>query len=345
MQRASSYPQQDGYTLDQVTIGDLKDASVHKVTNVTYTNTTPNAAFCYNTNSFSYTLNTGGATTGVKLMVRLKTQYWRWMKVSIEDTELATLSSLNRDGNDYYNYFIDVPESLLTEKTQVTVKFTAGPDSDTGDGKNTSWSLDVYDIRLLQNYKAELAIGETGWATYYRDEAYKLADGLTAYSPTASGLGSELTFTDNIVPANYPLVIKGTPNSTYSMDVTNNTEAVTLGSLRGQLLAGDITAETAGQWYYYKLVKTEEGKVGFRWGKDDGGTFALTGNNRAYMVVEQTSGAKVQSFICLDNGELTGMDAIRTVDTTDGKMYNLNGQRIATARGLYIKNGKKYVAK
>ena len=47
-----------------------------------------------------------------------------------------------------------------------------------------------------------------------------------------------------------------------------------------------------------------------------------------------------------DQNYATGIDAITATRSADGIIYNLSGQRVATpTRGIYIKNGKKYIIK
>lgn len=76
-----------------------------------------------------------------------------------------------------------------------------------------------------------------------------------------------------------------------------------------------------------------------------------------FLAVEKNGGLE-HDWICLDNfrltyygtekPELTGIDGIKDVETVkDGKIYNIQGVQVksATQRGIYIKNGKKFVVK
>lgn len=47
-----------------------------------------------------------------------------------------------------------------------------------------------------------------------------------------------------------------------------------------------------------------------------------------------------------DQNYATGIESITTTHPADGIIYNLSGQRVTTpTRGIYIKNGKKYIIK
>ncbi len=72
-------------------------------------------------------------------------------------------------------------------------------------------------------------------------------------------------------------------------------------------------------------------------GKMIGGVF--------YIVPEQQVWIHAIRFVA-DDEETTGIADLCTTNKTDGKCYNLAGQEIGNPqKGLYIKNGKKYIAR
>lgn len=53
----------------------------------------------------------------------------------------------------------------------------------------------------------------------------------------------------------------------------------------------------------------------------------------------------VYNITFMDDESYTGISDIKAEGVDNGRMYNIAGQEIKTAKGLYIKNGKKYIAK
>lgn len=65
---------------------------------------------------------------------------------------------------------------------------------------------------------------------------------------------------------------------------------------------------------------------------------------RAYLQVAQDAEARIQSFFVDD--ETTGISVIESEQSAQDGYYNLNGQRVnASAKGIFVKNGKKVINK
>lgn len=68
------------------------------------------------------------------------------------------------------------------------------------------------------------------------------------------------------------------------------------------------------------------------------------GAGKAYLKVPKSAAAKF-SFFALDD-ETTGIEDIHAVQHDDSKVYDLSGRRVMKhSKGLYIKNGKKFIVK
>ena len=44
-------------------------------------------------------------------------------------------------------------------------------------------------------------------------------------------------------------------------------------------------------------------------------------------------------------GDATGIENVETAPVQNGRIYNVLGQEVKTAKGLVIKNGKKYIVR
>lgn len=77
--------------------------------------------------------------------------------------------------------------------------------------------------------------------------------------------------------------------------------------------------------------------------KTTSGTLAA---NKAYLKIASGSSAPSLSISFDDNNSATGISTPKAVVTNDNRIFNLNGQEVKTAtRGIFIKNGKKYIVK
>lgn len=81
-------------------------------------------------------------------------------------------------------------------------------------------------------------------------------------------------------------------------------------------------------------------------------TFRFSGNNQEQALIRVfTTKDAWEKFsdqcAAISYGNTTGINEIRNAEKNVGKdtMYNMLGQHIQTARGLYIQNGKKFIAK
>lgn len=210
-------------------------------------------------------------------------------------------------------------------------------------------------VALKAKWTRKLQVNTIPYATFYLDKNYIMPDGVTgSYVSAVSGKTSgKLTVTDvyfagDIVPANVPLLLSADIKD-YILEITDEEGTIVEGNncLHGQLTAGTIQ-KVDGDNYYYKLAvgskgSANEGKPGFYWGVDGGGVFSMTGNNRAYLVLPKEANVKSFSF---ENGLETAItDVVEAVNSNDA-VYNVAGQRVTSAtRGMYIKNGKKYLVK
>ena len=78
--------------------------------------------------------------------------------------------------------------------------------------------------------------------------------------------------------------------------------------------------------------------LGFYWGAENGGAFK-PGANKAYLAVPAAAAKEGFAF-----GETTGINNVNANENESGKIFNLAGQQMKSAvKGVYIKNGRKYV--
>ena len=185
--------------------------------------------------------------------------------------------------------------------------------------------------------------GESYFGTFYTDKAYVMPEGVTGQTVAVDAEGklevNDAYTAGSVVPAETPLLMKATAAGEKTALVTTGGEDPTFTNM----LKGTLTADqmTEGGDKYYRLTMHNGTTLGFYYGAADGAAFT-PGANKAYLAVpaSATGGAK-EGF---SFSEATGINNVNAVENTNEKIFNLAGQQMKSAvKGVYIKNGRKYV--
>lgn len=190
---------------------------------------------------------------------------------------------------------------------------------------------------------ATVTIGSNGLATFSSTESvdFSQVEGLKAY--TATGFNREtgvLTMTRVYdVPAETGLMVKGAAG-TYEVPVKASA-SVYANLLQAVTTATTISATTAGCTNY--LLGNGSHGLGF---------YAFNGSQqiaagKAYLQIPTaTANSRRAIVLNFDENETTGISSAAGSNRPSGQVYNLQGQRVSgTQRGLFIRDGKKFVVK
>jgi len=190
-----------------------------------------------------------------------------------------------------------------------------------------------------------------GYATFYTNCAFEMPEGLQGGIVTATDTeNGTLTISYDYeasatVPAKTGLLIKGT-TGTYSVVNTSSSAK----SPDTNKLSGSVADEetTGGDKYYMLSYESEEHKsLGFYWGEENGAAFT-NGAHRAYLALTSTEASGNAKGFALD-GSTTGIRQIGNGAVAGDAVYTVDGRRVADSanlkRGLYIRNGRKFVVK
>lgn len=196
---------------------------------------------------------------------------------------------------------------------------------------------------------------------YYSDKDVVLPAGLTAYTYSVSNSGSSVYLTPSHtyvagdkIPAGVAVVVKGEPG-TYQL--TLETPDNSLEKPENTLLGCDTETEldNDADKYFFKLSlndNKELGSVGFYWANEDGSAFT-TQAHKAYLVLDKllfASGEQPQAkkIIMIETPAATGVTSANIsgarrekIKSSDALGRNISGN----AKGLVIRNGKKYIQK
>ncbi len=185
-----------------------------------------------------------------------------------------------------------------------------------------------------------VAIPSVGWATFCSASAldFTSVDGLTAYKAAANASTLTLSSLSSAIPANTGIVLQGS-EGTYHVPVAASASALT-----GNDLLGTTTAlTTTSDYSYYALRQIDDATVGF--------CLVQTGvaipAGKAYY---RTSALSAPTYYLMDtDNSATAIDEQLKATTDDaGTWYTLDGRQLngkPSQKGLYIKNGKKYIVK
>lgn len=187
-------------------------------------------------------------------------------------------------------------------------------------------------------------IGGLGYSTFTSNRSLNLnnlPEGLEAFYVKADGVKTNsisLTKAEGKVPAGTGLILKGTPNTQYTLNAANSG----IEALSGNLMVGCLTETVlpAGSTNCYVLYADSNNKPMFGY---IGTNAATVPAGKAYLKVE---GAGARLTIELDD-DTTGIMSILSEKGLDGDFYTLEGVRVENLKkgGLYIINGKKVVIK
>ena len=188
----------------------------------------------------------------------------------------------------------------------------------------------------------EITIGTGGYSSFSWDGALDFSGTeVEVYVATSyeNGILQLEKVADGKVPAKTGIILKGSPGDIIYPETTENVSLTTTNILQNTAsVAFTVPAENS----YYALA-TLNGKTALYKIRSDV-TIPL---NKAYLCVESQQAPAAIFFGDID-GTTTGLGMVSTLaDGQDGDVYDLQGRRMKgnLAKGIYIKNGKKFIVK
>lgn len=210
------------------------------------------------------------------------------------------------------------------------------------EGKGLVWRTGVSgnrrDMKVTEAYT--LQVTSAGASTLILPFASTIPDNLSCYTLTYTSGASSVTATpvETTLAANTPVLVNASEGKYKFVNTTSVATAITgSGTHTAGALTGvyAVTVPGAGSAY---ILSVKSDKLGF---------YKTTASSkvapyRAYL----TATGEAPSFLNLDFGGTTAVEAPRTELNAHGVYYNLNGQRAEhPTKGLYIVNGRKVVVK
>ena len=209
---------------------------------------------------------------------------------------------------------------------------------------NTSYKSLKINAIMGEDPRAKVVIGPYGAVSFSSTKDLDFTDQpVAAYIVTANNGNSFTKQQVYKVPANTGLVIEGA-KGTYRIPVAGT--STQLDDVRNNMLSstanGAVTVSDDGL-YYGLFYSTTKKMVGFK-KKELGFTFGI-GKSYLFLTEQQLGKEMTEIFFGeIINGIATNIQGVDNNTWTDGKAYNLNGQRVdKNYNGVIIVNGKKVV--
>ena len=170
-------------------------------------------------------------------------------------------------------------------------------------------------------------IGDGVTASFWSPVEYTVPEGVTAYSVKIVNNKARLTKITTNVPKNTAVFLFGTPSSDVNLTVVPNGNTA---ALQDNILQGGAMPTTLGG-------------TAFMLKKNGTGLVKVNGAVPAFKAYFTATEAQVREL--LDRG-LTGVVSVAT-EAENAPIYDLSGRRVqqTTKGGVYVTNGKKFIAK
>lgn len=235
-------------------------------------------------------------------------------------------SGLNAGGADYTVSLSDAPAFEILDggkpvQEEVNQNLNWWYDND----GNAKWYLiEATDIEVALH-----AAGTKSYATTYLPFSVSAAEGAELYTGELNGNEMNLTKSHTGVAAKQGIVLVGESSATKAVLTIGE------GTATGKGLVGTLAPKTVEASSVLTLGKSGS-EVGF---------FAFIGTqigaNKAYV---KPAGA---SAVMINFGEVTGIENAVAPEAANAPLYDLSGRRVVKAvkGGLYIQNGKKFIAR
>lgn len=236
-------------------------------------------------------------------------------------------SGLNAGGADYTVSLSDAPAFEILDggkpvQEEVNQNLNWWYDND----GNAKWYLiEATDIEVALNNA-----GTKSYATTYLPFSVSAAEGAELYTGELNGNFMNLTKSHTGVAAEQGIVLVGESSATKAVLTIGE------GTATGKGLEGTLTPKAVEASSVLTLGKSGS-EVGF---------FAFTGTqigaNKAYITKPEGASAVMINF-----GEVTGIENAVAPEAANAPLYDLSGRRVVKAvkGGLYIQNGKKFIAR
>lgn len=196
-----------------------------------------------------------------------------------------------------------------------------------------------------------LNVSAAEYATLYLTEAVEIPENVEVY--TAGEVGNGYVYLNpvtDVIPANTGVVVHAEADTYDFAYYTGESVSPVLNNLFKGTATDEYITPSKGKAAY--VLSAVDGEVGFYRVQLTDGQF-LNNANKAYLEVPELAlnegeiDSSQQLSLKFKFPETTGIEGATISAPQSDEYYNLNGMRIArpTQKGIYLKNGKKFIVK
>lgn len=259
---------------------------------------------------------------------------WRFLPFTLDEETEVTMTVYG-ETNATHNWMSIADGELLSADNVATAVTYADTE------ENTIENVQIANVTITRNVKEgfntvvlpfDLTANQVAAAFGAGTEVYAYSEA----SEDASQATVNFNKNDGSISANVPVLIKATAAST-----EQTFEGVQVVAPANGAIVTGTNFDFVGTYAPIEAIAAGDYFVG------NGALYKSTGATsmnafRAY--IHNKTNANVRFVI--DGVDATGIDAVEVISNNNGKLYNLAGQEVKSAKkGLYIQNGKKYVVK
>lgn len=239
-------------------------------------------------------------------------------------------------------------DKILTASASGNPPFTYAFNDKAAGIKKVTLDYATWKVTVDATTAMDIKVDASGVATLVAPADLTVPAGVKAYTLSYADEVLNATEVENTIPANTPVVIKG-EEGTYSFAIGENLDIQT-DLYNDNPYNIDVTTEGNAligvmQPHYvpvnaYVLQNDEDGVAFVTVGETAN---QKINNHRCYVLLPETAAEKVS--MKFPEGTTTGITSYEN-DNENNVMFNLAGQRVnANAKGIIIKNNKKYINK
>lgn len=250
---------------------------------------------------------------------------------------------LTQNSEELYNAVVKDADAVTVSETKVYPVISVSVRKGTVDVTYPTGALNFYAFKFTASPYI-LTTSDTEFYSLYLPFAATIPSGITAYRGNGNVENGVLSLTEitDVIPAEEAVLVKSNGNGTYEFESssTEGTKSDT-NPLLGVLADTPLT-DLAKEGYTLLTLGTLNNEVGFRLPNSSD---TQLGANKAYLLVGESSTTPAKGVSIVIGDETTDIsEVVSSTATEDAPAYNLAGQRVSgNAKGLLIKNGKKYV--
>ena len=196
-----------------------------------------------------------------------------------------------------------------------------------------------------------LNVSAAEYATLYLTEAVEIPENMEVY--TAGEVGNGYVYLNpvtDVIPANTGVVVHAEAGTYDFAYYTGESVSPVLNNLFKGAATDELITPSKGKAAY--VLSAPDGEVGFYRAQLTDGQF-LNNANKVYLEVPELAlnegeiDSSEQLSLKFKFPETTGIESATISAPQSDVYYNLNGMRIArpTHKGIYLKNGKKFIVK